>query len=60
MKEEWVWHKSSHSDGRGGDCVEVAEGPTTTRFRDTQNRQLGYLEAPSAEWAALVAAARGQ
>lgn len=34
MKE---WHKSTYSDGGGGNCVEVAEGPVTG-IRDTQNR----------------------
>ncbi|SHK39579.1 protein of unknown function [Nocardiopsis flavescens] len=51
--ENSSWHKSSYSDGRGGDCVEVAEGPTT-RFRDTQNRELGFLTVPAGEWTALL------
>ncbi|MBQ1080717.1 DUF397 domain-containing protein [Nocardiopsis sp. B62] len=55
MREEWVWHKSSHSDGRGGDCVEVAEGPVTG-IRDTKNRHLGYLEAGGMEWTAFLKA----
>ncbi|MFC9086555.1 DUF397 domain-containing protein [Nocardiopsis dassonvillei] len=53
------WHKSSYSDGRGGNCVEVAEGPVTG-IRDTQNRQLGHLSAPAPEWTALLAAVRVQ
>ncbi|WP_082206323.1 DUF397 domain-containing protein [Nocardiopsis sp. SBT366] len=52
------YHKSSYSDGTGGNCVEVAEG-AMTRFRDTQNRDLGHLETPASEWSALVAALRG-
>ncbi|WP_082166858.1 DUF397 domain-containing protein [Nocardiopsis sp. RV163] len=56
MKE---WHKSSYSDGRGGNCVEVAEG-SVTGIRDTQNRQLGHLSAPAPEWTALLAAVRVQ
>ncbi|MFF8767796.1 DUF397 domain-containing protein [Nocardiopsis dassonvillei] len=52
------WHKSSFSDGGGGHCVEVAEGPTTY-VRDTQNRELGYLSAQASEWTALLAALRG-
>jgi hypothetical protein len=52
------WHKSSFSDGGGGHCVEVAEGPTT-HVRDTQNRELGYLSAEASEWTALLAAVRG-
>ncbi|MEU3018921.1 DUF397 domain-containing protein [Nocardiopsis sp. NPDC007018] len=53
------YHKSSYSDGTGGNCVEVSEG-RVTQFRDTQNRDLGHLVAPAPEWAALVAAVRGQ
>lgn len=55
MSEARVWHKSSYSDGRGGNCVEVAEG-ATAQLRDTQNRDLGYLEAASAEWSAFLKA----
>ncbi|MCP3012911.1 DUF397 domain-containing protein [Nocardiopsis dassonvillei] len=51
------WHKSSYSDGRGGNCVEVAEG-SVTGIRDTQNRELGHLSAPAPEWTALLAAIR--
>lgn len=46
------YHKSSHS-GDAGHCVEVAEG-TTTRVRDTQNRELGQLGFEAGEWAALL------
>ncbi|NKY77308.1 DUF397 domain-containing protein [Nocardiopsis dassonvillei] len=53
------WHKSTYSDGGGGNCVEVAEGPVTG-IRDTQNRALGYLSAPASEWIALLAAVRVQ
>ncbi|MBE2999510.1 DUF397 domain-containing protein [Nocardiopsis sp. HNM0947] len=47
------WHKSSYSDGGGGNCVEVAEGPTT-HVRDTQHRTLGHLSVPATEWNALL------
>ncbi|WP_444963887.1 DUF397 domain-containing protein [Nocardiopsis sp. M1B1] len=53
------WHKSSYSDGGGGNCVEVREG-VFTDVRDTQNRQLGHLAAPAPEWTALLAAVRVQ
>jgi hypothetical protein len=53
------WHKSSYSGGDGGNCVEVAEGPTT-HVRDTQNRELGHLSAEASEWTALLAVVRGQ
>ncbi|MFC3997081.1 DUF397 domain-containing protein [Nocardiopsis sediminis] len=48
------WHKSSYSDGNGGNCIEVAEGRTTF-VRDTQNRDLATLAFPSSEWRALLA-----
>ncbi|XKK38359.1 DUF397 domain-containing protein [Nocardiopsis sp. ARC36] len=47
------WHKSTYSDGGGGHCVEVSEG-VTTLVRDTRNRELGHLDVPAAEWAALL------
>ncbi|MET9795999.1 DUF397 domain-containing protein [Nocardiopsis alba] len=51
--QQRTWHKSSYSDGRGGDCVEVAEGPTT-HFRDTRHRGLAELNVPASEWTALL------
>ncbi|MES0835935.1 DUF397 domain-containing protein [Nocardiopsis tropica] len=53
------WHKSSYSDGGGGDCVEVAEGPVTG-VRDTRNRELGHLDVSVSEWTALLNAVRGR
>jgi hypothetical protein len=47
------WHKSSYSPN-GGNCVEVAEGPTT-HVRDTVNRDAGHLSVPGGEWVALLA-----
>ncbi|MFE1101968.1 DUF397 domain-containing protein [Nocardiopsis alba] len=47
-----TWHKSSYSGARG-DCVEVAEGPTT-RIRDTQNRAQAQLSVSGSEWNALL------
>ncbi|OLT26145.1 DUF397 domain-containing protein [Nocardiopsis sp. CNR-923] len=47
------WHKSTYSTN-GGECVEVAEGRSVL-VRDTQNRDLGHLAYPSAEWAGLLA-----
>lgn len=51
-----TWRKSSYSGGNGGNCVEVADTEKRTLVRDTQNRQLGYLEASAQEWNALVLA----
>ncbi|MEU2945132.1 DUF397 domain-containing protein [Nocardiopsis alba] len=50
--EQPMWHKSSYSAG-GGNCVEVAEGPTT-HIRDTQHRALAELNLPTHEWNALL------
>ncbi|WP_067965482.1 DUF397 domain-containing protein [Nocardiopsis trehalosi] len=47
------WHKSSYSDGNGGQCVEVAEGPITS-VRDTKNREAATLAVPAREWIALL------
>jgi hypothetical protein len=53
------YRKSSYS-GHSGECVEVKESPEMVLVRDTQNRELGYLSAEASEWAALLAAVRGQ
>jgi len=58
MNETRTWHKASYSSG-SGNCVEVSEG-FETLMRDTQNRELGHLEAPAPEWTALLAAVRVQ
>lgn len=48
------WHKSSYSDGTGGNCVEIAETSIAVHMRDTQNRELGLLAFPSGEWASFL------
>ncbi|MCY9786098.1 DUF397 domain-containing protein [Nocardiopsis sp. EMB25] len=48
------WHKSSYSSGVNNNCVEVSEGRAVL-VRDTQNRGLGHLTYPSAEWTGLLA-----
>lgn len=55
MIEPAGWHKSSYS-ANGANCVEVSEGPVTG-IRDTQNRELGYLEANASEWTAFLKSA---
>ncbi|TDD85121.1 DUF397 domain-containing protein [Actinomadura darangshiensis] len=32
-----VWRKSSHSDGTGGECVEIAAGPGMLLIRDSKD-----------------------
>ncbi|MFJ9557960.1 DUF397 domain-containing protein [Nocardiopsis sp. NPDC101807] len=48
-----LFHKSSYSQPQN--CVEVAEMPSATAVRDTQNRSLGHLLFESREWAGVVA-----
>ena len=52
------WRKSSYS-GDGPSCVEVADAHSHVHVRDTQNRPLGHLTFPGADWNALLAALRG-
>ncbi|QVQ50677.1 DUF397 domain-containing protein [Spiractinospora alimapuensis] len=53
------WHKSSYSNQQGGDCVEVAETyDSSVLIRDTQNRPLGHLAFPHAEFGAFLAGVR--
>ncbi|SMF18030.1 DUF397 domain-containing protein [Streptomyces sp. Amel2xC10] len=35
--ENLTWFKSSHSDGEGGECLEVATCPHTIHVRDSKN-----------------------
>ncbi|MFE1166956.1 DUF397 domain-containing protein [Nocardiopsis sp. NPDC058789] len=56
MTEEWA--KSSYSNGSGGHCVEARASEQGAAVRDTQNCNLGHLEAPAPEWKAFVEAVR--
>lgn len=47
------WHKSSYSNGTGGNCVEARATALGAAVRDTQNRKLGKLDFSVEEWAAL-------
>ncbi|PXY28058.1 DUF397 domain-containing protein [Prauserella muralis] len=51
------WRKSSYSGG-GNDCVEVAFTLDGTAVRDSKNPAAGALRLGSAQWDALLAAAR--
>ncbi|MEU0237181.1 DUF397 domain-containing protein [Nocardiopsis sp. NPDC006198] len=52
-----TFRKSSYS-ATANECVEVADLPGKHLVRDTQNRQLGHLAFPSAEWRALISTTR--
>ena len=44
-----TWRKSTHSDGQGGNCVEVASaGPVLVR--DTADRAGFTLTVPASAW----------
>ncbi|MFJ1708628.1 DUF397 domain-containing protein [Kitasatospora sp. NPDC088346] len=55
-----VWRRSSHSDGTGGNCVEVDDA-TPGLVRDSKDPDGPRLAFPPAAWQAFVtAAARGE
>jgi hypothetical protein len=50
------WRKSSHSDGNGGSCVEVADGyPGVQPVRDSKDPEGPALVFTAASWSAFVA-----
>ncbi|MFL1376627.1 DUF397 domain-containing protein [Nocardiopsis protaetiae] len=51
---EVPFHKSSYSNGGGGQCVEVAEGSTGAAVRDSKHPDLGHLSFASGEWTTLL------
>ncbi|WP_406366387.1 DUF397 domain-containing protein [Streptomyces sp. NBC_01546] len=55
MSMELAWHKSSHSGGDGGDCVEVATCPSAVHVRDSKDTARAALTVTPAAWAAFTA-----
>jgi hypothetical protein len=54
------WHKSSYSNGSGGNCVEVADLDGGGRaVRDSKDRSGPVLRLTAEEWAAFIAGVRG-
>ncbi|OUC92682.1 DUF397 domain-containing protein [Streptomyces swartbergensis] len=49
-----TWHKSSHSGGSGGDCLEIAGHPTLVPVRDSKNPHGPKLVFRTTAWAAFV------
>ncbi|WP_026411788.1 DUF397 domain-containing protein [Actinomadura oligospora] len=47
------WRKSSHSNGSGGACVEVACVPTVIAVRDSKNPSGGNLAFTLEAWQAF-------
>jgi hypothetical protein len=52
------WRKSSHSDGNGGSCVEVADAAGLILIRDTTNRGGLTLSVPACAWATFLVTVR--
>jgi hypothetical protein len=51
-----VWRKSSHSNGDGGNCIEVADGfPGVMPVRDSKDPDGPALIFQVDSWAAFVA-----
>ncbi|MEV7678752.1 DUF397 domain-containing protein [Streptomyces sp. NPDC088341] len=49
------WHKSSHSGASGGNCLEVADGPTgIVPVRDSKDPAGPVLTFRAAAWSAFV------
>ncbi|MET9995476.1 MULTISPECIES: DUF397 domain-containing protein [Streptomyces] len=48
------WFKSSHSNGDGGDCVEVAAHPSAVHVRDSKVTDGPVLTVGHAAWNAFI------
>ncbi|WP_329177909.1 DUF397 domain-containing protein [Streptomyces sp. NBC_01477] len=49
-----TWHKSSYSNGGGGNCVEVAHTSEPIRVRDSKDPGGPELEFSGGAWDAFV------
>jgi hypothetical protein len=52
------WTKSSHSNGNGGACVEIAATPEVVGVRDTKDRAGGTLTFTPKTWTTFLTALR--
>ncbi|MEU1185947.1 DUF397 domain-containing protein [Streptomyces sp. NPDC005820] len=52
---ETTWRKSSYSGDQGGDCVEIAETPSTVAVRDSKNPAGPILALRPAAFSAFLA-----
>jgi hypothetical protein len=57
-----VWHKSTFSNGSGGNCVEVARNlPAIVAVRDSKDHGTGpVLSFTKDEWSAFVAGVKAR
>ncbi|MGW8379255.1 DUF397 domain-containing protein [Streptomyces sp. ODS28] len=54
------WRKSSHSNGLGGDCLEVADGHgDLVPVRDSKDTHRGTLTFSAPSWRAFIDSLRG-
>ena len=54
-----TWRKSSHSNGEGAECVEVADGvPGLVPVRDSKNPTGPALVFPADSWRAFITAVK--
>ncbi|MBB4931075.1 hypothetical protein F4561_001895 [Lipingzhangella halophila] len=52
---EQTWRKSSYSNSKGGNCVEVADTVSGgAAIRDSRHPDLGHLSFPAPEWSAFL------
>ncbi|SFB61296.1 protein of unknown function [Amycolatopsis marina] len=54
-----TWRKSTYSNDRDGDCVEVALTPSTTAIRDSKAPTAGHLGLSAGVWRELIRSLRG-
>ncbi|MFI0352474.1 DUF397 domain-containing protein [Actinomadura sp. 9N407] len=53
-----TWRKSSHSNGAGGACVEVAALSTSIGVRDSKAPDAGHLKFGPQAWATFITQVR--
>jgi len=53
-----TWRKSTHSNGAGGNCVEVADLTPEIAVRDSKAPNAGHLSFSRQHWTAFVTDAR--
>ncbi|MGG7573357.1 DUF397 domain-containing protein [Streptomyces sirii] len=54
-----VWRKSSHSNGDGGNCVEVTDDlPGIVPVRDSKDPHGPAIVFPAAAWSSFVSAVK--
>lgn len=54
-----AWHKSSHSSGEGGQCVEVAAVTGTVHVRDSKNLTGPVLTVAPHAWSSFIGLVTG-